>query len=344
MTAAPAIQAARAGALGDADAVAGDELLAAVAGSEADALARRVAVGMFTPACLAAGRLNAGIAWLREAGFEVVHMARIVLDERHVDRVWKHQAAGFTPERWRVAVRMFSAGPSVVAVVTGSDDAEPAAARFKELQGPSDPERLRPEHLRARLGAVNKINNLVHAPQDVDATVRELPILLGAAGARSAWTAALAQRPLADAELAVRTLGAAPRDDAVCVALTAARLRSRALVAAEAAAGPLAPALRRVLGAELEWALDQPWGGWRMLEAWRERFGPAPLGPPLAARMTVPAALVAAMTGLDAVLADREVDLAALEANLQTAGLAPSPWESLAVATQAVAQEVRRCA
>lgn len=320
----------------------GRELLADVAGPRAEAVADLTAAAMFTPACLASGRLAVGLEWLRNAGFSVVHLSRVWLTESEVDRVWLHQLAGFTAERWGVAGRLFSAGPAVVAVMVSKDGASPAAEQLKRLQGPSDPERLATHTLRAHLGAVNKLNNLVHVPEDVAATVRELSIMLGESGTQAAWNAVLAGRRAPDPADAIAGLGSA-LDDGVCFVKSAARLRWRAVLLAEGLAGQDAPPdLRSALWTELEWATGQPWGGWQTIEAWRKRFGPRRAGEEFASWLGQGSALTKAVTRLDTLVSGSRVDLAALEASIQAAGLAPSTWELLAVQTQAVANDLTR--
>jgi nucleoside diphosphate kinase len=327
----------------DADARAGRELLEDVAGESALLAADRTAAAMFTSACLAAGRLRAGVAWLRDAGFSVRRLSRVHLTKSQVDRVWLHQAAGFTAERWDVAARMFCAGPAVVAVVTPLDEGRSAAERLKTLQGPSDPERLAARHLRWSLGAVNKINNLVHVPDDAAATVRELPILLGETGARAAWDAVVRGGTTPDTDAAIAGLGSAPFDDGVCFVRSVARLRWRAVLAGEAMVGGSAPAeLRSALSSELEWATGQPWGGWRTTRTWSQRFGARRTAGDFARWLGPSSVVTKAMAELEGVVGADGVHLGVLEARIAAAGLAPTAWELLALQTQAVAQQLAR--
>lgn len=330
-------------ALVDPDAHLGRALLAGVAGDRSETIADRVAVAMFTPACLASGRLELGLSWLRTAGFSVVFLSPVRLTRERVDRLWLYQCARFTAERWDVAARLFCAGPAVVAVVTHADRGRSSVAeRLKGLQGPSEPELLAEHHLRACLGAVNKLNNLVHVPDDAAATVRELPILLGERGAVAAWDAAVTGGRAPEGTEAVAGLEGAA-DDGVCLVRAASRLRWRALVLGEELAGSDAPpALRSALSTDLEWAASQPWGGLKTIEAWRRRFGPLRAGEGFARWLGPGSVLTQAMTHVDAVVSGGCTGLRALRASVDAAGLAPSTWELLAVETQAVAQDLAR--
>lgn len=327
----------------DADARAGRELLAEVAGARSQTVADLAAVAMFTPACVASGRLDAGLSWLRDAGFPVVHLARVWLTPTQVDRIWLHQLAGFTTERWHVATELFCAGPAVIAVVVSPGAPEGAAARLKPLQGPSDPRAVPPGSLRWCLGPVNKLNNLVHVPDDAATTTRELPIMLGASGARAAWRAVIEGRRVLTHTPAVLAGVDGARDDGVCFVRSVSRLRWRAVLLAEGfACRDAPPAMRAALWTELEWVLHQPWAGWQTIERWRDRLGPRRGGDDFASWLGPDTVLTKVMHGLDDLIAGHPVDLAELEEGMIEAGLAPSPWETLSVKTQAVAHDLAR--
>jgi nucleoside diphosphate kinase len=173
--------------------------------------------------------------------------ARVVrLSRSRIGRIWADQVPRFHPARWQAAVRLLSAGPSLACLLRRRRSHENSASEeFALLKGPSDPADLQPHHLRWQLGAVNKLNNLLHSADTSARTVRELVIVLGATGARNAWRAAAARGRAASSAV----LAAAVQDAEPMVLRPAGASFVHAAVAARARAfecfGPsLAPAER----------------------------------------------------------------------------------------------------
>jgi hypothetical protein len=312
------------------------ELLDDVAGSGASRLAAQTAVAFYTPACVAGGQAFRGVELASRAGLRIRHLARVVLDADQVHRIWEPQSAGFARDRWAVATSLFCAGPGVVAVYSADGD-ETAAVRLKRLQGPSSPGRLEPGHLRHELGAVNKINNLVHVPADVEATVRELPIMLGADGARLAWLSVLERRVVVPDELG-RQLG----DDSDAVAglgRIVSRLRWRAYLLGQARR-PAPPGLDKLLAEHVDRARSDGAKGFLATRAWRATDGREEFADRFASWLGASSPVAVAAARLDDVAVGRPVSAVSVSEAVHEAGLSPSPWEVIALTTAAVACEI----
>jgi hypothetical protein len=143
-----------------------------------------------TPACLIAGRQRLALDFTSAYGFEPILIRYVELSSAQVAAIWRYQIPGFDPLRWQVALRLFTAGPGLLVVMRQKAPRAPSAARhLKALKGPSDPAQCQAYHLRTRLGAMNKINNLVHSPDDPWDVVRELEIFLPAGELLATWQA-----------------------------------------------------------------------------------------------------------------------------------------------------------
>ncbi len=311
-------------------------------GSERRVTARVGAV-LFTPPCLATGRLAIGLDHLDAAGFTVTSLDRLRLDERQVRRVWEPQASEFTAERWEVAVELFTAGPSALAIVVGDDAAArgSVAERLKALQGPSDPDLLERHHLRARLRATNKMSNLVHVP-DAEAVRREVGILVSEPTRESLWRAAVAGRPVRDLDCLVDAF-AAPAS--ACVVRSAQRLRWRALRRAEMACGEVPEELRGGLREGSGWLAGLPGvEGAELLRRWRRERPDDLFGESLASWLDPEEPVCRAMRALDRVLGGEPIAVSELAGELALGGLDPDRWEFLALTTEILSEEAKRCA
>jgi nucleoside diphosphate kinase len=174
------------------------------------------------------------VSLLERNGFELVAARLVRLSTAQIARIWAEQIPGFHPDRWAAAVCLLGAGPSLACLAhrRGSHD-EPASEAFATLKGPSEPAALRPHHLRRQLGAVNKLNNLLHSADTTARTVRETAIFFGPAGARRAWRAAVAPRRAGSGAVLAKALHAAsapivvrPTGASFAHAAVAARLRA----------------------------------------------------------------------------------------------------------------------
>jgi Nucleoside diphosphate kinase len=324
----------------------GDATLRQAVGSRTESSVSRIGAILFTPACLVAGRLADGLSYLQGAGFTVTALRRVQLAEDQVRRIWRFQAEQFTAERWDVAVRLFCAGPSLLVMVhAGEQLGRSTAQRLKDLQGPSDPDLLEDDHLRACLRACNKVNNLVHVPQTPPALLREVAIIVAPQGLPALWRTATLARPLPDLEYVADALAGAGRPGAVCVVRNALRLRWRALLAAEGLAGEPPTAVRDVLRAGAQWIAGQPDAeGAEVLRRWRWEIGDDRFGHSLCDWLEADQPLCRAMLSVDAVLLGQSVSVRTLERDLSASGIAVGQWELLSLLTEVVSQDALRCA
>lgn len=311
-----------------------------------DLLVGRSAVVVFTPGCLAAGQLGAGLETLRVAGYEPVYARLFRFSQREVTDVWRYQLDTFTPERWKLIVGVLLAGPSLLLVLrrrrvdaTGADGS--ACAHVKALKGPSDPVLARPDQLRRALGGMNKIINLVHSSEEPADALRESAILLPPAELDAAWAAV--RGAAAPPSLDALELGApVARWGGMSFAHAAVALRARL---AEGLRGPLGPkasaALAERVADEIAWARRTSWE--RPIEALKDvTSSSAPLASLIRVADAGQAAFAAAALGeLDAALLTGRCDLANLWASCDEARLYVDPWERLIVATQIVTTALR---
>jgi nucleoside diphosphate kinase len=330
----------------DPDYAAGAAALHDAVGFAAADVASRAGLVMFTPGCLVAGRLGEGMRHLEDAGFAVAFARRVTLTELQVRQIWRFQSAGFTRERWNVAVRLFCAGPAVVALVTGRVGARdaPVAARLAALKGPSDPAALEAHHLRKRLGALNKLNNLVHTADSLEAVVREVHLTLPPQEVHAAWRAAGSRRTVEDLDKFVEATGAA-RPEGVSLAHAGVRVLWRAFDLARQSTGTGGPPfLRARLVEQLAWARrESPHDAAEALRRWRTRHAGTATAPALLewlAAASAPEALGSAYRGVEDILAGRPVALGAFERAIRESVLAVDPWERLLMATEVVSREI----
>jgi nucleoside diphosphate kinase len=328
----------------DPDYIAGVAALRDAVGIAADRVASRTGLVLFTPACVVAARVGEGLACLEAAGFTVAFARRVALTELQVRRIWWLQSAGFAPDRWSVAVRLFCAGPAVVALVTaraGAGNAS-AAERLRALKGPSDPDALAPHHMRKRLGALNRLNNLVHSADSAEAVVREAWLMLPPSALRAGWSAARGGRRMDDLERFLEANAGPTRRDSVSLAHVGVRLLWRAFDLACPSARAGAPgALREALVARLAWTRREPADdGAEALRRWRARYGAGPTAPAFR-EWAGDGAVARAYCGVEDVLAGRPVALAALEHDLGDSGLAVDRWERLVLASEVISQQIR---
>lgn len=226
-----------------------------------DGVVNASAAAIFLPAAIVAGRLRCGLEFLKEYGFQLLCARVVQLNEDQVAELWRYQIPTFRPDRWSVALGLFQAGPSVVVTMRRRSRGNVSASRYlMELKGPSNPLQTTGRHLRTRMGAMNKINNLIHSPTDSLDLIRELAILLSDEELRQAWrlsSMAPVADGLVDTERFVDSIGVGTRKDGVSFAHALIGLRWRIFTAwmpwlvdgrIEQARG-----IRAALDAELRW-------------------------------------------------------------------------------------------
>ncbi|WP_273654498.1 nucleoside-diphosphate kinase [Cellulomonas fimi] len=144
----------------------------------ATGLLSRSAFALFSPLCVASGRVPRALAWLEERGFEVACTQTLQLGRAHVDGLWERLIPTVAPRRVQVVADAMMAGPSLLVAFRHPGAATAATARLRALKGSADPA-ARPEHsLRTHLGAPNLLTSLVHTPDTPEDLVRELEVLV----------------------------------------------------------------------------------------------------------------------------------------------------------------------
>jgi hypothetical protein len=301
------------------------------------AVASRVALALLTPGCFAAGQARAALALLADAGFHPAYAQLVSFDPDLITRVWSDSLPGMQPPDRRIVVYdLLLAAESLLLVLVdpAADPHAPAAERLAAVKGHSDPARTGPDALRARLGAANRVINLLHCAATTADAVRELDLLLGPDDLATAWRRAAAAEvadldgPLLDA----RRLWYGNSLTHVAVAT-----RSR-LVHALGAEGRPDPGWRQRCAAEWAWVRDEPVTAPRALaRTYRRVFGPL-LDQPAAGLPDSPTARarLRVLAALDELQQGREVPVESLRAALAAAGCVLERWEWVVLASSAV--------
>lgn len=304
---------------------------------DAPALVEKTALLVFTPGCLAAGRLGAGLDMLDRAGFVPVFGRFFTFSEATIRRMWRYQLATFTPDRWRLIVDLLLAGPSFLVILRDRGNAAGTAAdRLTELKGPSDPALAEPGRLRRELGGMNKILNLVHSAEETADVVRESAILLDEDEFAAAWSGT----PIEGSSTRRRWALSAPgsRWAGVSFAHAAALLRGRLI---EALLPDLPAWLRTMLDEELEWLENadcrQPLV---VLDSFRSHFVDHRVASSLPGE-TAGSPYLVAVTEVEAALFGGGCDLSRLWWACHQAGFYVDEWERLIISTQCVMAELQ---
>lgn len=121
------------------------------------------------------------LEFLGQHGFRPV-VARPVHYERTTCReMWRFQWNAATLDRIHVADAIHACAPGLLLFFVGDapvgGPALPATVRLVDLKGPADPAGRRPDQLRSRLAAVNRMVVAVHASDEPLDIVRELGVL-----------------------------------------------------------------------------------------------------------------------------------------------------------------------
>jgi hypothetical protein len=307
--------------------------------------AERMALVVFTPGCLVAGRLGKGLDLIEEGGFTPTFGRLFHFTAPLVRRIWRYQLGTFSSDRWGLIVDLLLVGPSFLTLcVDESPGRVSAAQRMTVRKGPSDPLLGQPGQMRTELGGLNKIMNLMHCAQDTCDVVRETAILLGDSEFRSAWSRG-SQASAGRAREWWPLAAPMRRPNGVSFVHTAAGLRRRVVEAMAARLGVAFPgAVWDLIGEEsnLLKAL-RPYEPLVALAAYRERSPVKSvaelLRPALAAATDADGHLDLLAQGLaeldTALLADR-CDIDRLWCSLDQAGMEIDEWERLILATQHV--------
>jgi hypothetical protein len=310
---------------------------AGVAAGPDAAVADRVALALLTPGCFAAGQARAALALFADAGFVPAYAQLVAFEPDLITRVWADSLPGIQPPDRRIVVYdLLLAAESLLLVLvdpTAGPEA-PAAERLAAAKGHSDPARTGPDAFRARLGAANRVINLMHCAATTADAVRELALLLSPDDLATAWRRAAAAEPLDldDPLLDARALWYGNSLTHVAIAL-----RSR-LVQALAVEGRPDPGWQQRCAAEWAWVRQKPVTAPRAVaRAYRQAFGPL-LDEPAVGLPDSPTARarLRGLAALDQLQLGREVPVEALRATLAAAGCVLERWEWVVLASYAV--------
>jgi nucleoside diphosphate kinase len=200
-------------------------------GARGDGVAARTALALFSPACLAAGTVGAGLSFLNEHGFALRFCKVISMSPASIIGLWRRVRPAWRPDRRGVTDQLFTVAPAlVVLAVRERDGSTTASELLTRLKGPSDITGCGPGHLRARVGAANKLNNLVHTSDTPDDVMRELAALLDGHDVLDAWRRCASTSEPVPLDEVVGSCREFLRPDGVSLAHVAVRLRRRLVV------------------------------------------------------------------------------------------------------------------
>jgi hypothetical protein len=331
----------------------------AAGGTEPMALASRAALALLTPGTFASRRAGQALGLLAEAGFRPAY-ARLVSfdDDEVIGRMWADAYAVMEPDRRVVCYDLLKAAESLLLVLryTGPEESGPgtsetgtsetsasetsASERLAGLKGHSDPARCGPAALRTRLGAANRVINMLHCAATTPDTVREAALLLDAGDLAAAWRSVAAGRDAAPLG-GVIDIGSRWCGNSLAHAGVAVRSRLLGAITAQDGAEPAwAARCRR----EWQWVRERDPGEPRALLAeYRAAFpacpepGPDGQGPAGSGRAPgTAAAREHALRLVEGLLRGRPADVGELRATLARAGCVVDRWEWVVLASYAV--------
>lgn len=339
----------------------GLEVVQSVAGSHHLELLEHTAMVILNAACLASGQLETALNFLKEHGFTPVYARLMLYTEETVRKVWFYQLHTFRPDRWQLILDLLLIGPSLLVLLQHKQPtASSAAAQMKALKGPSDPILGEPHQLRMRLGALNKIINLVHSAEEPGDVVREMAIFLRPPELKAAWKAASAalngnERSL-DTRNLLHSMQIGVRPGGVSFAHISVSLRWRLFEALSICVpdqdNQMLSAARSALESELAWmATSPPTAPLKAVRDYQHRFCQRKVLPLLqdAVRSslndteyaTYVQALLVAFAEIESGLCPGRCDLNRLWSALKDADFLLDPWEHLVLATHEVTRSLR---
>jgi nucleoside diphosphate kinase len=302
-------------------------------------------LALLTPGCFAAGQAEPAIRFLRSEGFEPVYTQMLSFDEERVGRVWRDSLAAMKPARRTVVHELLMSGESLLLLLRDSKRSRvlSASERLAELKGHSNPSKCPPDSLRVRLGAANRVINLIHSADSTSSTVRELAILLDD-DLPAAWCAAVDRR---STPLAVQPvpLGVGIRWCGNSIAHVCVIVRARLVDALTAPAwragertGNRVDGWRIRCADELRWISGQSIKDpRRVAAAYRERFPRPMVTEDRGVASSAPGrARLAALRLLDTLQQGGPVDLERLRRTLEQSRCVLDGWEWVVLASSAV--------
>jgi hypothetical protein len=185
-------------------------------------------MAMFSPLCVASGRVPRAVTWLLAAGFEVPCVFSLQLHRKHVVGLWAHLIPRLPQRRVDVVIEALTAGPSVLVGLRRPSGEVSAAEHLSEIKGSADPSVRHESSLRSYLGAPNLLTSLVHTPDGPEDLLRELQVLLRGDELDEFWQA-LRTGPALGADSLPSFVSGEDPPPAIDALVVALRLRARLL-------------------------------------------------------------------------------------------------------------------
>jgi hypothetical protein len=202
-------------------------------------------MALFSPLCVASGRVPRAVTWLAAAGFEVPYIRSLGLKPRDVMSLWEHLIPRISRRRVDVVTEALTAGPSALVALRRAPGAVTAAEHLSKIKGSADPSRRQEQSLRSHLGAPNLLTSLVHTPDSPEDLLRELHVLLPHRDDQAEfWLALRDAAGLDENSLPSFVSGADPRP-AVSAFVVGLRIQARLL---DGLAGGATPTAAREIG------------------------------------------------------------------------------------------------
>lgn len=144
---------------------------------------------IFKPDAFAAGSVERGLEFVRDAGFELLDGETFLFTPAMIRSLWYYQFNRATLERLMLTDAMHGFAQSLAVLVRRrKTNGASAATALAALKGSSEPEGRPAATLRSVLGDHNMMLNKVHTADDPSSFLRDLWICLGAGGLRR-WLA-----------------------------------------------------------------------------------------------------------------------------------------------------------
>lgn len=139
----------------------------------------RLSSVIFKPEAIVGRSIEAGLVFLKEAGFTPVAARPFRFAPGSVREVWRYQINVATQERIAVVNVLLGATPSLYVLL--SDEREgleiPSSLRLAAAKGNVDPARRSTGDLRSSLGSASRFLSHVHTPDEPADVLREFAIL-----------------------------------------------------------------------------------------------------------------------------------------------------------------------
>ncbi|MFF4104008.1 hypothetical protein [Streptomyces sp. NPDC001903] len=151
---------------------------------------QRTALLTLRPDGIAHGALDGTLAHLTGHGLDVIAAHPVRYGANRARELWRYQWNAATADRLAVTREVLDAGDGLLLVCFAAGPlATPASSLLARTKGSALPEARRPEDLRTRLGAPNRVLTLVHAADEPADVLRELPIVLSRTDQAATWQA-----------------------------------------------------------------------------------------------------------------------------------------------------------